>query len=103
MLLSVLVETSRRIAATSKRLAKIDLLAMLLTPLNPEETRIAVAYLSGATPQGKIGIGYSAIRSAAGSPAESPSLSLTEVDHTLTTIAGIQGSGSTRRRAELLQ
>lgn len=103
MLLAVLVETSRRVAGTSRRLEKIDLLAALLRELHPDEIEIAVAFLSGQTRQGKIGVGYAALRDAAGSPAESPSLELTEVDRILDSIAAISGTGSQRQRLELIQ
>lgn len=51
MLLANVVETSRRVAATSKRLIKIDLLADLLKQLNPQEIEIVVSFLSGFTPR----------------------------------------------------
>ena len=62
MLLADVVETSQRIAATTKRLEKTGLLASLIKRLRPEEVEVAVAYLSGAAPQGRIGIGYAALR-----------------------------------------
>jgi DNA ligase-1 len=102
MLLASIVETSRRVAETSKRLQKIDLLSQLLRQLRPDEIEIAVAFLAGQTRQGRIGIGYAALRDASGSPAETPSLELTEVDRTLQSIAETSGSGSQRQRFELL-
>ena len=62
MLLAEVVEVSRRIGATSKRLEKIALLAALLKQLSPAEVEIAAAYLSGTTCQGRIGIGYASLR-----------------------------------------
>ncbi len=102
MRLAQLVDTSRRIANTTKRLEKADLLTALLRQLHPDEIEIAVAFLSGATRQGRIGIGYAALRDAATSPAENPSLELLEVDRTLDELAAVQGPGSERRRRELL-
>ncbi|HEY1339842.1 MAG TPA: ATP-dependent DNA ligase, partial [Bryobacteraceae bacterium] len=58
MLLSAVVDTSKSIAQTSKRLQKIDLMARLLKQLRPEEIEIVVPFLSGRTRQGKIGIGH---------------------------------------------
>src|SRR5690349_6873505 len=59
MQLSRVVETSGRVAATTKRLEKIGLIAALLEQLQPEEVEIAVSFLSGSARQGRIGIGYS--------------------------------------------
>jgi DNA ligase-1 len=97
------VETSARVAATSKRLEKIALLATLLSQLAPAEIEIAVAYLSGATRQGRIGIGYSLLRDVTGSPAPEPTFDLLAVDRMLETFQSLQGSGSTARRGELLR
>lgn len=103
MLLAAVVETSRRITETTKRLEKIDLLARLLKQLHPEEAEIAVAFLSGRTRQGRIGIGYGAIRDAASPPAENPNLELIEIDQRFQVITAEQGAGSAKRRQELLQ
>ncbi len=72
MLLASVVETSRRVADTTKRLEKIDLLARLIRQLSPEEIEIVVLFLSGQTRQGRIGIGYAALRDARHSPAADP-------------------------------
>ena len=48
MLLQQLVQTSRQVAATSGRLAKIDLLAALLKQAQPTAVATAIAYLSGS-------------------------------------------------------
>lgn len=103
MQLAVLVETSRRVAETSRRLEKIDLLAALLRELHPNEIEIAVAFLSGQTRQGKIGAGYAALRDAAGLPADTPSLELIEVDRIFQSITETSGTGSQRQRFELIQ
>lgn len=103
MLLADLVETSNRIANTSKRLEKTALLAALLKQLTPEEVEIAVAFLSGGARQGRIGIGYATLREAnAATPAEARTLDLVEVDRTLAELAAVQGRGSEHRRRELL-
>ena len=102
MLLGEVVETSRRITATSKRLEKIDLLAQLLKQLSPEEVEIAVAYLSGGARQGKIGIGYATIRAALAAPADHSSIQLLEVDRMLGQLQQVRGSGSEARKCELL-
>jgi len=103
MLLASVVETSRRVTETSKRLEKIDLLARLIRQARPEEIEIIVRFLSGQTRQGRIGIGYAALREARHSPAIEPALEILDVDATLAFITATSGSGSQRRRAELLE
>jgi DNA ligase-1 len=103
MLLAGVVETSRRVADTSKRLEKIGLLAGLIRQLDPKEIEIAVQFLAGQTRQGRIGIGYAALRDARNSPAASPTLEILDVDRILESITEVSGGGSQGRRLELLQ
>ncbi len=103
MQLDSVVETSRRVADTTKRLEKIDLLARLIRQLAPEEIEVGVLFLSGQTRQGRTGIGYSTLRDARHSPATNPSLGILEVDAFLQSITQTSGSGSERRRLELLE
>jgi DNA ligase-1 len=102
MLLEQVVETSRRIAETSKRLQKIELLANLLRQLAPEEIEVVVAFLSGRTRQGKVGVGYRTVQESSGPAAGHATLSLFEVDALLTRIAGTKGAGSEGRRIEAM-
>ncbi len=106
MLFAAVVETSQRVAQTSRRLEKIDLLAALLRQLQPEEVQIVVAFLSGYTRQGRIGVGYGALRDAAAAvnagTAETAGLEIREVDRTLTDLAAVQGPGSDRQKRSLL-
>ena len=103
MHLADLVATSRRVAETRSRSGKTGALAGFLRDLGPEEIDIAVAYLSGHLRQGRIGLGPAAIESARPvTAADSPSLSLLEVDTTFARIAGTTGSGSTAERVRLL-
>ena len=103
MLFSSVVETSRNVAATSKRLSKIASIAELLTQLTPEEVEIAVSYLSGFTRQGRKGVGYAVIRDSGASPAESPSLEILEVDVALAALADVKGRGSELEKRSRLQ
>ena len=102
MLLARLVEISKRVAATSRRLEKADLLAGLLKQLSPEEVDIAAAFLSGGARQGRIGIGYATIREASSAPAGEPTLELVEVDRALSELAAVSGRGAEQRRRALL-
>src|SRR6266705_2346449 len=81
MLLTELLAASERVAATRSRLAKIDALAECLRRLDVSEIALGVAYLSGDTRQGKIGIGYASLKDAlAAAPASAPRLTLAQVD-----------------------
>ena len=62
MLLERVVETSRRVTQTSRRLEKIELIAGLLRLASPDEIETVVAFLSGYARQGKIGVGYATLR-----------------------------------------
>src|SRR5882757_308146 len=102
-LLANLVATSQRVGATSGRLAKIRELAAFLRALAPEEIETGAHYLSGEIPQGRIGIGYATLRTAAGSsPASEAGISLAEANSALTELAAIRGAGSTAARATAL-
>jgi DNA ligase 1 len=98
-----LAETSQRVGASAGRLAKIRELAACLAQLSPAEIAIAVHYLAGEMPRGRIGVGPAAVtRAAATEPAPAATLSITDVDQRLTGLAGITGAGSAARRAERL-
>jgi DNA ligase-1 len=99
-----LVGTSQRVGAVPGRLAKVRELAALIRSLTPDEIDIAVHYLSGEIPQGKIGIGQAALRAAAQHAASGrESLSIGGVDQLLTTLANTRGSGSSAKRAQTLR
>ena len=103
MLLASLVEVSAQVAATSGRLAKIELLAGALRAAGPLEVPIAVAYLSGELPQRQIGVGWATLRDARGAGAAADaSLTLAATDTALSTIGDVSGKGSTAARKELV-
>ena len=63
-----------------------------------------MAYLSGETPQGKIGIGYAALRDAGKSgQASEASLTLQDVNEALGRLRTTSGKGSARTRADVLE
>jgi DNA ligase-1 len=101
--LASVVETSRRVAATSKRLEKIELFATLLKQARGDEIQVLVSWLSGETRQGRTGTGYATVRAAEVSPAAAPTLDIIAVDSALTALAEMKGAGSERRRREQLQ
>jgi DNA ligase-1 len=98
-----LVDTSRAVAATSGRRAKVERLAALLARLAPDEIPVAVGFLVGAARQGRLGIGPAAVREAmAAAAAPRPSLEILEVDRAFERIAGLSGAGSARERVRQL-
>jgi len=126
--LAELVDLSRSLAATSGRLDKTALLAALLRRLDPEEIEIAVAFLTGGTRQGRIGLGHATIAKAieradrvsipapsaqtsleeslfpaVDAPAASGPVTITEADLAFSTIAHLSGSGSAGAREAQLR
>jgi DNA ligase 1 len=88
-LLAELVRASQRVGATPARTAKVRELSSLLRSLAPEEIDTGVHYLSGEIPQGKIGVGYSAVRATASSAAaDAETLSIADVAEALEEIHG---------------
>jgi DNA ligase-1 len=103
VLLHELVQTSRRVAETTGRLAKIELLAALLKGAGPEEIEIAIAFLSGSPRQGRLGIGYATLQAAKPEhAADAPTLDLARVDATLQRLANTTGKGSAQTKERLL-
>jgi DNA ligase-1 len=108
VLLHDLVETSRRVADTSGRLAKIELVAALLKRAGPDDIETVIAFLSGVPRQGRIGVGYATLQAArssvAGDAGVTPpgSLTLADVDATLERLAATSGKGSAKAKERLL-
>ncbi len=65
MLLSEVVQTSARVAATGSRTAKVAALAETLAQAEGDELEIAAHYLSGSLRQRRTGVGW---RSLVGAP-----------------------------------
>ena len=68
-LLADLVNTSQRVASSSARRDKVRELGQFLKALPSDEIETAVNYLSGEISQGKIGIAYKALHTAAATEA----------------------------------
>ena len=104
MRLDDLVQTSRRVAQTSGRLAKIELLAALLKRAAPAEIETAIAFLSGAPRQGRIGVGYASLEAARAEPAaEAATLEVVQADAALERLARTTGKGSAQEKNRLLR
>jgi DNA ligase-1 len=102
MLLHELVAVSTNLGEARARTRKVELLAQMIRAVGPTDRALAVAYLTGAIPQGRIGIGYSTIGDLDTPAATVSTLRLLDVDAWLTTLAGITGDGSRRERDETL-
>ena len=103
-LLSILVDVSQRVAASPARRTKVEELASILKLLAADDIDTAVLYLSGETPQGKIGISFKTLRAAAQTPpGPDSSLTIAEVDRALARVAAIRGTGSSAGREHALR
>ena len=86
--LAEIVDASNAVAGSASRLQKIARLADLLAQTRPDETEIAVSFLSGAPRQGRIGVGGAAIVEARDVlPSAESSLGLAEVDEAFGQVA----------------
>jgi DNA ligase 1 len=101
-LLADLVSTSRAVAATSSRSAKIAALAELLRRLEPDEVPIAVGFLAGVPRQGRVGVGYATVYRLECAPAAEPTLTIAELDGAIDAVREATGSGSAGRRRRIL-
>ena len=102
-LLAEVVRASAAVAATSSRLAKTNVIAECLRALEPHEIEIALPYLSGEIRQGKLTVGYSALKSAMGNPASSPGLAINDVDAAFQELKTVKGKGATAARRSCLK
>ncbi|MEM1334195.1 MAG: ATP-dependent DNA ligase, partial [Actinomycetota bacterium] len=94
-------DASVAVAATSRRTEKVSRLAEVLVALDPAEIVSAVAFLTGTTPLGRVGVGWAAMSETQRTPPDVPTLQINEVDDQIRAIAALDGPGSAdaRRRA----
>ncbi|MGW0856562.1 ATP-dependent DNA ligase [Streptomyces sp. NPDC002690] len=102
MLFIRLAQVSLQVAGDPARNRKVELLADLFRDAAPEDVPIAVLYLAGRLPQGRLGIGWSTLGDPV-APAASPTLTLAHTDAELTAIGALTGPGSRAARAERLR
>jgi DNA ligase-1 len=104
MLLSALVECVGRVRGTSRKLEKVGLLADLLRQTRGREAELAALYLTGALPQGRIGLGWRTLQSASTEGArEGEPVALVDVDRMCDVVADEKGAGSGERRMRALR
>ncbi len=100
--LADVVATAAAVAASPARNDKVAALAELLRNTEPSLAPIVVGLLTGEVRQGRIGVGWAAIRDLTVEPADTTSLHVTDVDTAMTELAAISGPGSKARRNERL-
>ncbi|MDR7190913.1 DNA ligase-1 [Microbacterium sp. BE35] len=102
MLLNELVTATGEVASTSSRLAKIAVLATLLRGLQPDEVAPAIGFLTANPRQGRLGVGWRSLTGLDVVHADTPTLTVLDVDASLSRLAGADGPGSVlARRGEL--
>jgi DNA ligase-1 len=106
VLFAELAGTSAAVTATSGRRAKVELLASALRSLaaggDPAEMEAGAAYLAGEMRQRQIGVGWASLRDLPPG-AESPSLSVLDIDRSFAALGAVNGTGSQARRRGLLR
>lgn len=102
MLFSEVVSVSAAVAATRSRLAKRDLIAELLRRASPDDVELATTYLSGTLRQRRTGVGWRGLASLPPA-ADSPAVTLLEIDSCLEELSGLSGMGSTGTRHSAVQ
>jgi DNA ligase-1 len=106
--LAELAAASERVAAAAGRNNKANQLADVLRRIDRTEIPFAVASLSGRARQGRIGIGYAAIRAAfdtvsrPDSPSSAEPLTLLDVDRAFDELMIVKGRGSAHAKAHIL-
>ncbi len=100
--LAAVVETARTVAGASARNDKVAALAGLLGKVAPSEAPIVVGLLTGEIRQGRIGVGWAAIRDLDAAPSAVSSLRVLDVDRAMDDVAEISGPGSKAARAQRL-
>ena len=103
MLFAALARASADVAATSKRSEKIVSFASVFADLAPDEVVAAVAFATGDTPIGRIGVGWATLREVRPPPASEATLTIADIERSIVELAGIEGAGAVARRRELLE
>lgn len=102
-LLHEIADASREVAEARGRNDKRDRIASVLRALDPDVRAVGIALLIGELVQGKIGIGWAAVRGLEPGPAASePTLGLRETSDVLDAIARTKGTGAAAERQRLL-
>ena len=103
MLLHRLATTSVAVTAASARNEKVRLLGETIADLSPSEVAPAVSFLSGSIRQGRIGVGWATASRLTADLADSPTLTVGELDAAFDQLSQISGPGSVAARDEVLR
>jgi DNA ligase 1 len=96
------VAASDLVAVTASRSAKVAAFAALLARVPADEVVVVVGMLLGDLRQGRIGVGWSALRDSRVAPSPEPVVDVTEVDAAIDALAAATGVGSQRTREQIL-
>ena len=102
MLFAELATASLVSAATPKRSEKVAAFARAFALCGPDEIAAAVAFATGETLAGRLGVGWATLRDVRPRPATEPTLTVSDVDRVIGRLADVSGPGSVARRRELL-
>ncbi|MEV8409840.1 ATP-dependent DNA ligase [Streptomyces niveus] len=102
MLLATLAHVSQEVAATSARSRKVALLAELFRAAGPADVPVVIPWLAGRLPQGRIGVGWHALKDPVPA-ADTATLTIREADDAVTALAAVAGPGSQAERRRLVQ
>ena len=102
MLLHELVTTSQTVAATRSRTAKTEALAAAVATLSDEELPAGLAFLAGHPRQDRLGTGWATVAGTDAAAADTPVLTVLEVDAALDRLASLEGEGSQGEREQEL-
>ncbi len=97
MLLARIVETSKAVAATRSRKAKVEAIAATLREADPDDLEVVTSYLAGSLLQRRTGVGWRGIGSPP-PPADEPTLTVAEVHAAFDHLSALAGSGSQATR-----
>lgn len=102
MLFADVAEASGRIAATSSRLAKREVIVDLLGRTPEDDLALVCTYLAGEIRQRRTGIGWMSLRELPAAATEA-TLTVAAVDEALAEAASLSGPGSQGRRTSVVQ
>jgi DNA ligase-1 len=101
VLFAELAAATEDVRSLPGRKAKIERLALALQGLAPDERAAGAGYLAGAPRQRVLGVGWASMK-AAPPPADSPSLTVAEVDAAFEALSTLSGAGSVAARRAAL-
>ncbi len=102
VLFDELAAASESVAATTKRNEKVATLADVLRRLKSSEILPATAFLTGTTPSGRVGVGWSTLSSVRPQPAIEPTIDILEVESAIDDIESMSGAGVVAARQAAL-